>query len=252
MAATVAASDHRAIRINSCKRYRLDAPGYQSLQFAAGLPATLMSIQRSRHFVFVVAVAIDVVVAAAGVTPVAASQTRGAAISNSAAPVAATVSSPGVNREVFGFALASSLADPTIGYPSWNFNLLTTVAFFGLHVGTSDQLVNDAGMTTWNSSALRNMVTLAHQHGVKVVLTVVLQDFSAGTPRMCAGLAHASATVVATVQQVKAKGVDGVNIDYEGLATSCGTSDRQWTQHALTSFTAKMRSALGSHYYLSV
>src|SRR5713226_753915 len=37
-------------------------------------------------------------------------------------------------REVFGFALASSLGDPSVGYPSWNFSMLTTVAFFGLHV----------------------------------------------------------------------------------------------------------------------
>ena len=33
-------------------------------------------------------------------------------------------------REVFGFALASSLSDPTLGYPTWNFSLLSTVAFF--------------------------------------------------------------------------------------------------------------------------
>ena len=46
----------------------------------------------------------------------------------------------GLRREVFGFALASSLSDPTLGYPSWNFSRLSTVAFFGLHVqddGTS-------------------------------------------------------------------------------------------------------------------
>src|SRR5216684_5605028 len=35
-----------------------------------------------------------------------------------------TVSNPRLFREVFGFAFASSLGDPTIGYPSWNFGLL--------------------------------------------------------------------------------------------------------------------------------
>src|ERR1700730_18259396 len=40
----------------------------------------------------------------------------------------------GPQREIFGFALASSLTDPTVGYPSWDFSLLSTVAFFGLHV----------------------------------------------------------------------------------------------------------------------
>src|SRR5438477_8218014 len=88
----------------------------------------------------------------------------------------------GPTREVFGFALASSLADPTIGYPTWNFDLLTTVAFFGLHVNSNGQLANDSGYATWSSSSLTNLVSLAHQHGAKVVLTVILQDFSPNTP----------------------------------------------------------------------
>jgi hypothetical protein len=69
---------------------------------------------------------------------------------------------------------------------------------------------------------------------------------------MCAGLQHADATVAQTVQEVKAKGVDGVNIDYEGLDGSCGFSDSYWAQHAMTAFAQKMRAGLGSSFYLSV
>ena len=156
------------------------------------------------------------------------------------------------SREVFGFALASSLTDGTVGYPSWNFDLLSTVAFFGVHVDTAGQFVGDSGWSTWNSSGLSSMVSLAHQHGTRVVLTVVLQDFSANTPNMCAGLSHADTTVAQTVSEVKAKGVDGVNIDYEGLDGACGTSDPYWAQHAMTSFVQKMRSGLGSSNYLTV
>ncbi len=165
-------------------------------------------------------------------------------------PAAAAVARP--SREVFGFALASSLADPTIGYTSWNFDLLSTVAFFGLHVNTAGQFVSDSGMTAWNSSALTSMVTVAHQHGAKVVLTIILQDFSANTPNMCAGLNHDDATVAETVAQVAAKHVDGVNIDYEGLDGSCGTTDRYWAQHAMNSFAKKMRAGLGSSAYFSI
>src|SRR6266404_7313896 len=50
------------------------------------------------------------------------------------APQAAVGGAGGPVREVFGFALASSLSDPTMGYPTWDFSLLSTVAFFGLHV----------------------------------------------------------------------------------------------------------------------
>ena len=113
-------------------------------------------MQGSRHFAFALAVAITLVVAAPGAVPAFASASR---------TVAAVQAHP--SREVFGFALASSLADPSIGYPSWNFNLLSTVAFFGLHVNGSGQLVGDAGWNRWNSSALSNLVSVAHQHGTK-------------------------------------------------------------------------------------
>src|SRR5579859_860365 len=46
-------------------------------------------------------------------------------------PLAARVATP-LQREVFGFVDAGNLADPTVGYPSWRLNLLSTVAFFGL------------------------------------------------------------------------------------------------------------------------
>src|SRR5690349_8230298 len=49
-------------------------------------------------------------------------------------------STPGVTtsavrptREIFGFATSASLGNPTFGYPSWNFDLLSTVSFFALH-----------------------------------------------------------------------------------------------------------------------
>src|SRR5438045_2512176 len=185
-----------------------------------------MSQQRSRHLVSVMAATITLVLAASGAPPVSASAPASAAapatVNRTPSSVAATTGH--ASKENFGYALASSLADPTVGYPSWNFDLLTTVAFFGLHVNTAGQFASDSGWATWNSTTLTNFVAAAHQHATKVVLAVVLQDFSANTPNMCAGLAHADATVTQTVAQVKAKGVDGVNIDYEGLNGSCGTT----------------------------
>src|SRR5713226_3999238 len=214
-----------------------------------------MSRQRIRHFA--VALSLSVIVTAASAMPaVAGIATPPKALSSATkgAPAQAVVGTAAAHtsREIFGFALASSLSDPTVGYPSWNFDLLSTVAVFGVHVDTAGRFVADNGWTVWNSSALTGLVTTAHQHGVKVVLTIVLQDFSANTPNMCAGLAHADATVAETVSEVSAKGVDGVNIDYEGLDGGCGTGDPYWAQHAMTGLAAKMRSALGSSSYLSV
>src|SRR5260370_3748485 len=92
------------------------------------------------------------------------------------------------SREVFGFALAGSLGDPTVGYPSWNFSLLSTVAFFGLHINWDGTIVSDSGLNVWNSSTLNGFLHTAHGSGTKVVLTIVLQDFAAGPPNHCAGL----------------------------------------------------------------
>ena len=164
----------------------------------------------------------------------------------------ASATTPHLSREVFGFALASSLSDPSVGYPSWNFDLLSTVAFFGLHVSTSGGFVGDSEWNVWNSPALTSLVTVAHQHGTKVLLGIDLQDFSGGNATMCAGLERYGTTVASTVAQVVAKHVDGVNIDYEGLDGSCGTADSSYEQHTMDSFVRAMRSALGPRPYLSV
>jgi hypothetical protein len=155
-------------------------------------------------------------------------------------------------REVFGFALASSLSDPTVGYPTWNFSLLSTIAFFGLHVQDDGNFAGDSGAAVFGSSQFAAMVGVAHAHGARVVVTIILQDFSAGTPHMCAGLAHAATTIAGTVAQVKGKGIDGVDVDYEGLNGPCGTSDPSRARHLLTGFVAGLRSALAPGSYLSV
>ena len=216
-----------------------------------------MSRQRTRHFA--VALVLSAVLAAASAEPAVAgftAPTRSSSlISKASTQVAQTriaASASHTSREIFGFALASSLSDPTVGYPSWNFDLLSTVAYFGLHVDATGHFANDNGWSVWNSSALANLVSIAHQHGTRVVLTVILQDFSANTPNMCAGLQHADVTVAQAVSEVRAKGVDGVNIDYEGLDGACGSADPYWAQHAMTSMAQQMRAGLGSSFYLSI
>ncbi|HXJ49273.1 MAG TPA: hypothetical protein VNF91_08910, partial [Candidatus Acidoferrum sp.] len=155
-----------------------------------------------------------------------------------------------MSREVFGFALASSLSDPTIGYPSWNFSLLSTVAFFGLHVNWDGTLIADSGWSVWNSSTLTGMLAKAHASGTKVVLTITLQDFQPGTPTMCAGLINRNTTVGQAVAQVTAKGVDGINVDYEGLNGTC--QNGQTSQSMMTDFVRQLRAALPAGSYLSV
>ena len=157
----------------------------------------------------------------------------------------------GPQREVFGFALASSLSDPNLGYPSWNFDLLSTVAVFGLHVTTDGTIIQtDNGWAVWNSSQLTNLISIAHPKGVKVVETIILQDFSPGTPSMCAGLQNRATTVSQAVAQMRAKGVDGINVDYEGLNGNCPNG--QTARAMMTDLVSRLRAAMGSGAYLSI
>jgi spore germination protein YaaH len=158
----------------------------------------------------------------------------------------------GPEREVFGFALASSLSDATVGYPTWNFSLLSTVAFFGLHVNDDGTFAADSGWNVWNSSELTGLITTAHANGTKVVLTIILQDFAPGTPHMCSALRNVATTVANTVAQIKAKGVDGVNVDYEGENGGCGSSNPSLARTGFTALIANLRPALPAGSYLSV
>jgi spore germination protein YaaH len=218
-----------------------------------------MSQQRSMHL----ASALLIVVAATTFTLVSASaaSTSGredtghvvALAAPPAAPPAAQMpraSTRLATREVFGFGLASSLGDPTFGYTSWNFSLLSTVAFFGLHINWDGTIVADSGWNVWNSTTLTNLLSTAHSSGTKVVVTVILQDFQSGNPNMCAGLINRAVTVSQAVAQVKAKGVDGINVDYEGLNGIC--QNGQTAQSMMTDFARQLRAALPAGSYLSV
>src|SRR2546425_10526233 len=182
-------------------------------------------------------------------------QQNGAARSRSS--IVNAPSNPRLFREVFGFAFASSLGDPTIGYPSWNFGLLSTVAYFGVHVSWTGDLSDDSGLSTWNNpnGPVPGFIQAAHAQGTKVVLTIIMMDSTNGTPNMCSALRRGPLTIQRTVSQVTSKGVDGVNIDYESNNTQCtdpSTGVVTWSQTMFTNFVRDMRAALPSGSYLSV
>jgi len=213
-----------------------------------------MYLHRSLHCVLAFALVMGMSALTNSATPAATTTPAATKIehplSHLAADEAMLATSPRLRREVFGFALASSLGDPTYGYPSWNFSLLSTVAFFGLHINWDGTIVSDSGMNVWNSSTLTGLISDAHGKGTRVVLTIVLQDFQAGTPNMCAGLINRAVTVRQVVAQVVAKGADGLNVDYEGLNGTC--QNGQTSQAMMTDFVRQLRAALPSGSYLSV
>jgi hypothetical protein len=162
--------------------------------------------------------------------------------------------SPGSpTKEVFGFATGASLADPTFGYPSWNFNLLSTVAYFALQ-DKWNGVIGGPGWFVWNSSVLTGLVNAAHSHGVKVVLTLTGPD----SADLCNALYNSATTVFQVVNQVVAKGVDGLNIDFEYDLQMCHPTNPafvpQTNQALFTNFARELRIALDNvrpGYYLS-
>src|SRR5438093_2019434 len=148
---------------------------------------------------------------------------RSATVGN-ASPVSATI--PPLQREIFGCAFGNaSLNDPTYGYPAWSFNLLTTIAYFGLSIDWDGTIIqNGSGWTTWNSSALTGLIATAHANRDRVIVSVNLHNFTTDpSSTMCAALhpTHRAVTVSQIVAQIYKMNADGVNLDYEGDNTTC-------------------------------
>ena len=162
-----------------------------------------------------------------------------------------TTLNPGPQREVFGFVSAGVIADPVVGYPSWDFSMLSTVAYFAEHVNWDGNIVQSGvGWAVWNSSTRVALINRAHSQGVKVVLTLILADGKANQPVMCSGLGWGDRTIAQGIQQMTAGGADGINLDYEGQNATCVNG--QTSQSMLISFVKKMRAAMPAGSYLSM
>lgn len=147
--------------------------------------------------------------------------------------------SPAQRRDVLGFASAGSLGDPAVGFSTWNFSLLTSVAFFGLRVNAGDgSLVqNDTGWSVWHSSTASDFVNAAHAAGVRVLLTLIFQDFQAQSSPMCQALDHGQTTIDQAAAQLL--GADGIDLDYEGVNQTC--PDGVTLRTKLDQFTQRVR-----------
>ena len=178
-------------------------------------------------------------------------QLYGAAAPAIATAPIATRAATRPQREVFGFADSWNLGDPSVGYTTWNFSLLTTVAYFGLQVNSGDgHLVStDTGWNVYHSATMTNFVNTAHANGVRVIVSINLHDFSTSpTNQVCTGLqaANTANTVQWTKDAIAYAGIDGVNVDYEGNDTTCadGLTERQ----QLVTFMQSLRAAMPNMY----
>jgi spore germination protein YaaH len=122
-----------------------------------------------------------------------------------------------LRREVLGFLPYWELGS------TLNYDTISTIAYFGVDLnadGTLNQSGN--GWNGWNSSAMTSVISDAHAHGTRVVLSVESfawdgpgQNAQGGvlaSPQVSQSAAHNIAAAVAN------RGADGVNLDFEPIA----------------------------------
>ena len=123
-----------------------------------------------------------------------------------------------LRREIFGFLPYWELGS-TLDYDT-----ISTIAYFGVNIngdGTLNQSAN--GWDGWVSSTLTSVINDAHAHGTRVVMTA--ESFawdSGGIASQTALLSNPTAShnaIQAIVAQVVGRGVDGVNLDFEPIAS---------------------------------
>jgi spore germination protein YaaH len=146
-------------------------------------------------------------------------------------PATAPVSSDGLRREVFGFLPYWEVNDAST---TLDWRTLSTVAYFSVGCLSNGNLAKydaDGSTTTgwggWTSSKMTSIITAAHEHQSRVVLTISCFAWSSsGVSRQAAllGSATARATLAkAAAAAVRDRGADGINLDFEPIVS--GYSD---------------------------
>ena len=134
----------------------------------------------------------------------------------------------GLRKQVFGFLPYWMLTDSALD--DLNYHLVSTIAYFSVGASKDGYLVKgttsnpSTGWAGWKSAAMTQVIDRAHASGVKVVLTVTMMAWNAASADRQAALLGSSTARSRLVRQIvsaiEARGADGVNLDFEPLATS--------------------------------
>ena len=144
-----------------------------------------------------------------------------------------------LQREVFGFAPYWSLAQNA----SWNYGLLSTIAYFGLDVnGDGSFATTTRGWTGWNSQDLADVINRAHQAGDRVV--VVIKAFDEATLNSIVTTGAGQTAITNTINAIAAKNLDGVNVDFEGSSNSSYPN----IQAGMTNFMAQLSAQVHQRF----
>ena len=141
-------------------------------------------------------------------------------------PLIEKLASP--SREIFGYLPYWEYP----GYQTLNYDLLTTIAYFGVDINGVGNIV---GTHDWPAAGLIN---LAHSNGVKVVLTVILFN-STNLATLLSNSTSRTNLINNLLNTVQNAGADGVSIDFENMPGS--------QRNNLTTFMTDLANALHSN-----
>jgi di-N-acetylchitobiase len=146
-------------------------------------------------------------------------------------------------HELFGFAPYWTL--PMAG--GFDLRDLTTVAYFGVDIGSDGSIIGGGdGWAGYQSQDLAQLISAAHLAGDRVVLTAKSFD-QATLDRLSSDPTAADRLGSQLVQAIRAKAMDGANLDLEGL----GGADRAGLARLVGTVSAQLH-AVNPHWQLTV
>jgi spore germination protein YaaH len=102
-----------------------------------------------------------------------------------------------------------------------DWDVVSTVAYFGLEAGVDGRLRQDSGWKAWNSTRMGSLIEKAHATGTKVVISLKRFSWSPGQTALTRALLDSAAARQRLAAEVAAevvrRGVDGVNVDFEPI-----------------------------------
>jgi spore germination protein YaaH len=142
-----------------------------------------------------------------------------------------------LRREVYGFLPYWELGTPL------NYDILSTIAYFGVGINPDGSLLKSGnGWSGWTSSKLTTVINAAHANKVRVALTITSFAWTTSGAQdqltLLNSPANRAIAVANIVAQVQARGVDGVNLDFEPIAN--GTTG----SNGFVNFVRELRTAL--------
>jgi spore germination protein YaaH len=145
-----------------------------------------------------------------------------------------------LRREVYGF-----LPYWTLG-TDINYDTVSTIAYFGIALNTDGTLSQTgSGWSGWVSQTMTNTINAAHANHDRVVLTIeafAWGDQSAQIALLSSPTAQATAAAQITAA-VKGRGADGVNLDFEPIASGMSNN--------YVAFVRLLKATLGAGYELT-